>query len=51
MTDELTDTLREIVARLEALGIGYMLVGSVAALAHGRSCSTQDFDLVIEAPT
>jgi hypothetical protein len=49
MTDELTDTLREIVARLEALGIGYMLVGSVAALAHGRSRSTQDFDLVIEA--
>jgi hypothetical protein len=48
MTDDLTETLREIVARLEALGIGYMLVGSVAALAHGRTRSTQDFDVVIE---
>ncbi|HVI03471.1 MAG TPA: nucleotidyltransferase, partial [Enhygromyxa sp.] len=49
MTDELTDTLREIVSRLEARGIPYMLVGSVAALAYGRSRSTQDFDVVIEA--
>jgi predicted nucleotidyltransferase len=49
VTDELIHTLREIVARLEALEIAYMLVGSVAALAHGRSRSTQDFDLVIEA--
>jgi hypothetical protein len=48
MTDELTDTLREIVSRLEARGIPYMLVGSVAALAHGRSRSTQDFDVVID---
>jgi len=49
MTDELTDTLREIVSRLEARGIPYMLVGSVAALAYGRTRSTQDFDVVIEA--
>ena len=49
MTDDLVDTLRDIVARLEALGIPYMLVGSVAALAYGRSRSTQDFDVVIEA--
>ncbi|HLT36281.1 MAG TPA: hypothetical protein VK034_08345 [Enhygromyxa sp.] len=48
MTDELTDTLREIVGRLEDRGIPYMLVGSVAALAHGRSRSTQNFDVVIE---
>lgn len=48
MTDELTDTLREIIERLESLGIAYMLVGSVAALAHGHSRSTQDFDVVIE---
>lgn len=48
MTDELTDTLRELVSRLEALGIGYMLVGSVAASAHGRNRSTHDFDVVIE---
>ena len=49
MTDELKETLREIVARLEAHGIAYMLVGSVAALAHGRQRSTKDFDVVLEA--
>jgi predicted nucleotidyltransferase len=49
MTDELTDTLREIVARLEAEGIPYMLVGSVAALAYGRDRATKDFDVVLEA--
>jgi hypothetical protein len=48
MTDDLADTLREIVTRLDAQGIPYMLVGSVAALAHGHVRSTQDFDLVIE---
>jgi hypothetical protein len=48
MTDELNDTLREIVARLESCGIAYMLVGSVAALAYGHSRSTRDFDMVIE---
>lgn len=49
MTDDLLETLREIVARLQAQGIEYMLVGSIAALAHGRSRSTQDFDVVIDA--
>lgn len=49
MTDELTETLREIVTRLEAQGIAYMLVGSVAALAYGRDRSTKDFDVVVEA--
>lgn len=48
MTDELATTLREIIARLDALGIDYMLVGSVAALAHGRARSTQDFGVVVE---
>lgn len=49
MTDELTDTLREIVARLESQGIPYMLVGSMAALAYGRDRSTKDLDVVLEA--
>lgn len=49
MTDEIGETLREIVARLEALAIPYMLVGSVAALAHGRERSTKDFDVVVDA--
>lgn len=49
MTDELSETLREIVTRLESHGIAYMLVGSIAALAYGRDRSTKDFDLVVEA--
>jgi len=49
VTDDLASTLRAIVERLDRLRIPYMLVGSVAALAHGRSRATQDFDLVIEA--
>ncbi len=49
MTDDLVATLREIVGRLKAHGIDYMLVGSIAALAHGRTRSTQDFDVVIDA--
>jgi hypothetical protein len=49
MTDELIGTLREIVSRLEVHGIPYMLVGSVAALAYGRSRSTPDFDVVVDA--
>lgn len=49
MTDELAETLREIVARLESQGIPYMLVGSMAALAYGRDRSTKDLDVVLEA--
>ena len=49
MTDELSDTLCEIVQHLRAAGIDFMLVGSVAALAHGRSRATNDFDMVIVA--
>jgi hypothetical protein len=48
MSDDLAATLRALVERLDALDIAHMLVGSVAALAHGRSRSTQDFDVVID---
>src|SRR5207245_573935 len=48
VTDDLVSTLRSIVDRLNQLRIPYMIVGSIAALAHGRSRATQDFDLVIE---
>lgn len=48
MTDDLAASLRYIVDLLEAQGVAYMLVGSVAALAHGRSRATQDFDVVVE---
>jgi hypothetical protein len=49
VSDDLAATLRAIIERLEALGIGYMVVGSVAALAHGHSRTTQDFDVVVQA--
>lgn len=49
MTDDFADTLRDIVARLDAAGIEYMIVGSTAALAHGRTRATQDVDLVFAA--
>jgi len=48
VTDDLVSALRAIVDRLTQLEISYMIVGSVAALAHGRSRATQDFDLVID---
>ena len=51
MTDDLAASLREITRRLAEHGIRFMVVGSVAALAHGRSRSTQDFDLVVEGDT
>lgn len=47
MSDDLAATLRALLERLSQLGIPYMLVGSVAALAYGRSRATQDFDLVV----
>ncbi|MBI4815569.1 MAG: hypothetical protein HY791_04905 [Deltaproteobacteria bacterium] len=48
MTDDLAHTLRDLIARLERLGVAYMVVGSFAALAHGRTRATQDLDLVVE---
>jgi hypothetical protein len=48
VTDDLVSALRAIVDRLAQLEIPYMIVGSVAALAHGRSRATQDFDLVVD---
>lgn len=47
MSDDLAASLRAILERLAKLGIPYMLVGSIAALAHGRSRATQDFDVVV----
>jgi hypothetical protein len=48
MSDDLAATLRALLDRLAVLGLRYMLVGSVAALAHGRSRATQDFDVVVD---
>ncbi|MEM9695120.1 MAG: DUF6036 family nucleotidyltransferase [Myxococcota bacterium] len=48
MTDDLAATLRLVIGHLEAEGMAYMVVGSLAALAHGHARSTHDFDIVIE---
>lgn len=48
MTDDLGSTLWDITARLDAAGIPYMVVGSIAAAMHGRARSTMDVDIVIE---
>lgn len=44
------DTLRRMVARLDATAIPYMVVGSFASTHHGMPRMTQDIDIVI-APT
>ena len=48
MTDDLGATIGELTARLDAAGIPYMIVGSIAALVHGRSRATMDIDIVID---
>lgn len=47
MTDE-ERVLLAVVKRLEALGIPYMVAGSVASSHHGRPRSTHDADIVID---
>jgi hypothetical protein len=46
MSDDLAATLRLLVERFALAGAEYMVVGSIAALAHGRSRATQDLDVV-----
>jgi hypothetical protein len=41
--------LRLVVTRLEALGIPYMLTGSLASSYHGVPRSTRDIDVVVDA--
>ena len=48
MTDDFGDSLRFVAELLERLRLRYMVVGSVAALAHGRARTTQDVDIVVE---
>ncbi|MEM1031036.1 MAG: hypothetical protein AAGN82_11840 [Myxococcota bacterium] len=48
MTDDLASSLQVLISLLEAQRLRYMVVGSVAALAHGRARSTQDVDVVVE---
>jgi hypothetical protein len=51
LTDDLHSTLDAIADALERCGIEFMIVGSIAALAHGRTRSTHDCDMVIDADT
>ena len=43
-----TDALTDVAARLNALGVQYMLTGSGAAMFYGLSRSTADLDVVID---
>jgi hypothetical protein len=45
---EQSDLLRFTIERLEALGITYMLVGSISSGAYGEPRMTQDIDVVID---
>ena len=49
MSDDLAELLRVFLERLATAGVPYMIVGSVAALAHGRTRATQDIDVVVDA--
>jgi hypothetical protein len=42
------EALRAVVARLDGLGIAYMVTGSLASTHHGRPRTTQDVDVVID---
>lgn len=44
------DIIRRLVSTLEAAGVPYMVVGSIASSYHGTPRSTQDIDVVV-APT
>lgn len=43
-----SDILQDIVKRLEAPNIAYMISGSIAANIYGQSRSTRDVDIIIE---
>lgn len=47
MNSEL-EALRDVVARLEAAGIAYMLTGSVAMAVYAEPRMTRDVDIVVE---
>jgi hypothetical protein len=49
VTDDPIATLRSLTQLLQELGIPWMLVGSMAALAHGYSRTTRDLDVVVDA--
>jgi hypothetical protein len=48
VTDDLGAAIADVAARLDAAGIPYMIVGSIAALVHGRARTTVDVDMVID---
>ena len=46
MTEEL-QTLRDIISRLDASGVEYMLTGSLAMNCYAQPRMTRDIDLVV----
>lgn len=48
MAPDLTDALTDVVARLEAVGVGYMLTGSAAGCLYGVMRIPADLDFVVE---
>ncbi len=45
---DLTDALTDVVTRLEAVGVDYMLTGSGAGSLYGLMRSTADFDIIVD---
>ncbi len=45
---EQIDLLRHLVSTLDRLGVGYMVVGSLASAAYGEPRMTQDIDVVVD---
>jgi hypothetical protein len=46
----LSELLRQVVARLEALGVPYFITGSMAAIYFGDPRFTNDIDIVVALP-
>ncbi len=44
------DTLTDVVTRIEAIGVDYMLTGSGAGTLYGLMRSTRDFDIILDLP-
>jgi hypothetical protein len=47
-TNEIFDTLNDVVVRLNDLGVEYMVTGSVAMSSYVPARATMDIDVIIE---
>lgn len=46
--NEMLDTLRDVVLRLNDVGVNYMVTGSVAMSAYATARTTMDIDVIVE---